>query len=214
MFSDLRLQTALSGIAAVALFGTGSAIWGLDMPDGGAPVGEITAFYRDTADRIVLGATLSIVALAAYVPFAAGLRRILADADGDDVLATEAFAGAVLVGATGLGAETINMAAALRAQDGELNDALAQSLFEISQILGSTASAIGLAVFCLAVAAVVLRTGALMPRWVGAGIGITGLVLLTPVSRINEVAGTCLVALTLVICLELLRGRPREPAPG
>ena len=175
------------------------------MPDGGAPVAEVTAFYEDTADRIVVGASLSLVALAIGVLFAAAFRRVLTEADGDDVLATTAFGGVVLCLAAGLGAETINMAAALRAQDGELSPALAQSLFEISQILGSTASAVGVGVFALATAAVALRTGQVLPRWVAVAVGVIGVVLLTPVSQLNEVAGSALVLLALTVSIGVLR---------
>ena len=69
------------------------------------------------------------------------VRRVLADAEGSDVLATTAFAGALVGMAGGIGAETLNLAAALRAQDDELSDELAQSLFEANQILGSAATA-------------------------------------------------------------------------
>ena len=106
----------VSGVAVAVLFAGGNAIWALDMPDAGAPVAEVAGFYRDTADRIVVGASLSLLAIAALVWFAAALRDRLAASD--RVLATTAFGGGILVAAAGLGAETINMAAALRARDG------------------------------------------------------------------------------------------------
>jgi hypothetical protein len=195
----------LSGIAVVLLFGAGSAIWGLDMPEDGTPVAEVVDFYRDTSDRIVVGASLSLLGIAAFVPFAAAVRRVLADAEGDDVLATTAFGGALLGMAAGLGAETINMVAALRARDGELSDALAQSLFETSQILGSTATGVGLGVFALATAAVALRTSLILPRWLAIVTLLVGISLLTPVSHVNVVPGAALVLLSLIIAVSLLR---------
>jgi hypothetical protein len=200
----------VSGIAFVVLFGTGNAIWGLDMPEDGTPVAEVVDFYRDTADRIVVGGSLSLLAIAAFVLFAAALRRLLADAEGDDVLATTAFGGALLGMAAGLGAETINMVAALRARDDELGDALAQSLFEISQILGSTASGVGGGVFALATAAVALRTGLVLPRWVAVVTGVVGVALLTPLSHVNVLPGAALLLITLIIAVPLLR-RPVVP---
>lgn len=205
--SSARRWAGLSGIAAVLLFGTGSAIWGLDMPDGGAPVGEVVDFYRDTSDRIVVGASMSLLGIAAFLLFAAALREVLSDA-GDDFLATAAFGGAVLGMAAGLGAETINMVGALRARDGELNDALAQSLFEVSQILGSTASAVGLGVFAIATALVALRNGRVLPRWVALVSLVGGIVLLSPLSRVNELAGASFVLLGLAISVALLRRPP------
>ena len=82
------------------------------------------------------------------------------------MLPTAAFGGAVLVAAAGLGAETINLTAALRAREDELGRDLGQALFEISQILGSTASGVGLGVFALATAAAALRGSVVLPRWV------------------------------------------------
>lgn len=196
---DARRQAALSGIAVAALFGIGSAIWALDMPEDGTPTAEIVAFYRDTADRIVVGASLSLLGIAAFVWFAAALRRVLIDAGGDDVLATAAFGGALLGMAAGLGAETVNMSAALRAHDGELSVPLAQSLFEISQILGSAATGVGLGVFALASAAVALRTRLVLPRWLAIATFLIGLVLLSPLAHVNWVAGAALVLITAAI---------------
>ena len=194
-----------SGLACALLFGVGSAIWGLDMPEDGTAVAEVLDFYDDTADRIVVGATLSLLAIAAFLPFAAALRRVLADADGDDVLATTAFAGGLLAMAAGIGAETINLSAALRAQDGELSAELAQSLFEIPQMLGAAATGVGLGVFALATATVALRTGLVLPRWLAIVTLVIGVALLTPLGHVNWVAGASLVLLTGGIGAVLIR---------
>jgi hypothetical protein len=198
-------QAGISGIAVAVLFGTGSAIWGLDMPEDGTAVLDVIEFYRDTADRIVIGATLSLLAIAAFLWFAAALRRVLADAEGSDVLATTAFAGALLSMAAGIGAETINMAAALRAQDDELSDELARSLFETSQVLGSVATGVGLGVFALATAAVALHSGRVLPRVIAIAFGVLGVVLLSPLAHVNWLPGAALVVITLVTGILMLR---------
>ena len=169
---------------------------------------EIVDFYRDASGRIVAGASLSLIAIAAFVLFAAALRRVLTEAEGDDLLATTAFGGALLGLAAGLGAETINMVGALRARDGELSAALAQSLHEISQILGSTAMGVGMGVFALATSAAALRTG-LIPRWLAVLTAVLGISLLTPVSRVPEVSSGSLLLITLAIAVSLLR-TPRQ----
>jgi hypothetical protein len=207
-----RRYAGLSGIAVAVLFGTGNAIWALGMPSGGTPVAEVVDFYRDRADRIVVGASLSLLAIAAFVVFAAALRRVLLDAGSGDVLATTAFGGASLVMAAGLGAESINMVGALRARDGKLTDALAQSLFEISQILGSVASGVGLGVFALATGAAALRTGLVLPRPSAIVTFAIGIALLSPLAHINVVAGAALVVLTTIIAGALLR-RPSAQSP-
>jgi hypothetical protein len=202
----------LSGIAGVVLFGAGSAIWGFDMPRGGAPVTEVVDFSRDASGRIVVGASLSLLAIAPFTLFAAAVRRVITDAGGDEVLATTAFGGALLGLAAGLGAETINMVGALRARDGELNDALAQSLFEISQILGSTAAGVGIGIFALATAAVALRSGLILPRWLAIVTFAVGISLLTPLSHVNVVSGIALLLITSIIAVALLL-RPAEKPP-
>jgi hypothetical protein len=210
-----RRYAGVSGIAVAVLFGAGNALWALDMPAAGAPVAEIAAFYRDTSGRIVAGGCLSLLAIAAFVLFAAAFRQVLVETGGDDVLATTALGGALIGMAAGLGAETINMVGALRARDGELSDALAQSLFEISQVFGSTASGLGLGIFALATAAVALRSGLVLPRWLAVVTAFVGIALLTPVSRVAEVPGAALVAITLIVGVLLLRTpvgeRPRDP---
>src|SRR5213592_1353205 len=113
-----RRITGLAGLAVAVVFGAGNALWAFDQPDAGAPAREVVAFYTDASARIVAGASLSLVAIAVFVLFASGLRSILREHEGGDVLATTAFGGALVMVAAGLGAETINMVGALRADDG------------------------------------------------------------------------------------------------
>jgi len=202
--SDARRYAGMSGLAFVVLFGAGSALWGLEMPAPGSPATEVVDFYRETSNRIVVGASLSLVGIAVFVLFAASVRQVLVEAGGDDFLATTAFGGALLGMAAGLGAETINMVGALRAHDGELSDALARSLFETSQILGSTASGVGVAIFALATAVTALRTGQVLPRSLALIVLAIGIVLLTPLSHISEVTGGALLLVTLIIAPVLL----------
>lgn len=201
-----RRQAGVAALAAVLLFGVGSAIWGLDMPDAGAPVAEVVDFYRDTEERIVVGATLSLLAIGALVWFAAALRRVLVDAGADEALATTAFAAAILGGAAGLSAEAINMAGALRVDDPDTTPELLHALFEISQVYGSYAAGVGLGVFALATAAAAWPTRVL-PRPVLVLAAVVGVLLLTPLARINVVSGTALIVVGLVLALALLRPR-------
>jgi hypothetical protein len=193
----------LSGITVVVLFGGGSALWGLGMPNAGAPTSRILDFYDERYTRIIIGAWLSLLGIAAFVVFAAAVRAVLLDGRRADVLPTAAFGGAVLGMAAGLGAESINLAAALLARSEELGRSLGQALFEVSQILGSTASGIGLGVFCLATAAAALRGAEVLARWTSFLLLVVGAVLLTPVSHINEVAGAALVLVSAVVPLGL-----------
>jgi hypothetical protein len=200
----------LSGIAAAALFLTGSALWGLEQPDAGASAAELVDFYGDLSGRIVAGALLSLISIALFVVFAGALRSVLIELERDELLANLAFGGALIGMAAGLGAETINMQAALRAADGELTQPLAQALFETSYALGYNAAGIGLGLVALATSAVALRSGALLPRWLAAVGVVLGLALLTPLSQ--YVLGPSFLFVTILGVL-LLRGSA-VPAAG
>ncbi len=178
-----RRVTGLAGLGVVVLFGAGNALWAFEQPAAGAPTREIVAFYTDTSARIVAGASLSLVAAALFVLFASGVRAILREHEGDDVLSTAAFGGALLVVAAGLGAETLNMAGALRGDAGQLTPGLARALFEISYVLGYNGAGVGIGVLVLAMAAVALRTRTFLPRWLALLLLLVGLAFLTPLSR-------------------------------
>jgi hypothetical protein len=201
-----RRTAGVSGLAVVALFATGTALWGFEMPDPGASAAEVHAFYADASGRIVAGASLSLLAIAALVVFASAFRSVLAAADGS-VAAATAYGGALLAAAAGLGAETINMAGALRAADGSLGPGLGRALFEVSYVLGFNAAGVGLGVFGLASAAVALRSGAVLPRWLALVTALTGTALLTPLSQVVLAPSVALLALIAAALL-------REPGPA
>lgn len=207
--SRARRLAGLSALAAALLFAVGSAIWGLDMPDRGTPANELVPYYEERADRIVIGGSLSLLAIAVFVLAAAAIRRVLIEAEGDDVFATTAFGGALLGAAAGLCAEAVNLMAALRAQDGELSGELARSLFEIPQMMGSVGAALGFGVFALAAAAVTLRSRRVIPRYDAVIVAVIGLVLLSPLAHLPATAGAGLILLGLIFGFQLLR-----PPPG
>jgi len=170
----------LSAVGAVVLFTVANALWGFEQPDPGASGPRLVNFYEDLSGQIVLGAALSLVSVAVFVVFASALRSVLIELEGDELLGDMAFGGAILGLAAGVGAETINLAAALRAGDGVLAGSLAQALFDISYVLGTTGAGIGIGLLTLATCAATLRARALLPRWlaiVGLAIGVA---LLTP----------------------------------
>jgi hypothetical protein len=214
--SDIRRVRRLAGFSALGaalLFALGSAIWGLDMPDRGTPADELLAFYEDTADRIVIGASISLLAIALLLLTAAAIRRVLIEAEGDDVLATTAFAGAIVGVGAGLTAETVNMMGALRAQDGELSEELARSLFEIPQMMGSVGVGLGFGVFALATAAVAWRSGRVIPRYDAVAMAIIGILMLSPLAHFPITSFAGLILLALILGVQLLRPPP-APSPA
>ena len=197
-----RRVTGLAGLAVAVLFSVGNALWAFDQPEAGAPSREIVAFYTDTSARIIVGASLSLLAAALFVVFASGLRAILRGHEGDDQFATAAFGGALLVVAAGLGAETINMVGALRADGGELTPELGRALFEISYVLGYNGAGLGICVLVSAAAAVALRVPTFLPRWLGLALLVIGLAFITPLSRFLLVPAVLALA---AVSVRLLR---------
>ncbi len=197
-----RRVTGLAGLGAVILFGVGNGLWAFDQPEAGAPAREVVAFYADNSAWIVAGGSLSLLAVALFVLFASGVRGILREHEGDDVFATTAFGGALLLTAAGIGAETINMAGALRADDGQLTPGLARALFEISYALGYPGAGVGVGVLLLATAAVAFRAPALVPRWLALFLIVIGLAFVTPLSRFMLAPSLLLLA---GVSVQLLR---------
>lgn len=193
----------LSAVGTAVLFATANALWAFEQPDLGASGPELVDFYGDLSGRIVAGALLSLIAIAMFVVFASAFRSVLIELERDELLANIAFGGAILGLAAGLGAETINMAAALRAGDGELTESLAQGLFDISYVLGYNAAGIGIGLLTLATGAAALRTRALLPRWLAVASLALGVALLTPLSQ--YALGPSFLLL-LVLGVLLLRG--------
>jgi hypothetical protein len=204
-----RRATGFAGLGVAVLFGVGNALWALEQPDAGSPARAIVAFYTDTSGRIIVGASLSLLAGALFVFFASGVRAILREHEGDDLLATTAFGGALLLVAAGLGAETINMVAALRAGDGQLTAALGRALFEISYVLGYNGAGVGVGILVMATAAIALRARALMPRWLAIVSLVVGMAFVTPLCRF--LLGPSVLVLA-VVSIQLLRASARDTA--
>ncbi len=204
-----RRVTGLAGLGAVVLFGIGNGLWAFEQPEAGAPAREVVAFYADNSAWIVAGASLSLLAVALFVLFASGVREILREHEGGDLFATAAFGGALIAMAAGIGAETINMAGALRADDGQLTPELGQALFEISYVLGYPGAGVGIGILLLATAAVALRARVLMPRWLALVLAALGLAFVTPLARFLLAPSLLLLA---VVSVRLLSASPSHTA--
>jgi hypothetical protein len=193
----------LSAVGTAILFAAANALWAFEQPGPGASGPELVDFYTDLSGRIVAGGLLSLIAVAGFVVFASAFRSVLIELEGGELLANIAFGGTLLGAAAGIGAETINMAAALRAGDGELTEPLAQALFDTSYVLGYNAAGIGIGLLVLATAAAALRARALLPRWLAVVGLVLGVALLTPLSQ--YVLGPAFL-LFLALGVLLLRG--------
>jgi hypothetical protein len=178
-----RRTTGVMGLAVAVLFAGGNALWALEQPEAGASAHQIVSFYQGASDRIIAGASISLLAGALLVFFASGVRALLRDHAPDDLLPSAAFGGALLVVAAGVAAETINMAGALRVQHGQLTPELSRVLFETSYVLGYNAAGVGVAVLLGSIAAVAWRSPSLLPRWATVALFVVALAFVTPLSR-------------------------------
>ena len=186
----------VSGLSFLVLFAVGNLLW---WPWGEVRAGDdpaaIAEFFADTHVLIVIGGTLSVLGIAAFVVFASALRERIED----PVIGTTAVIGAAVMAVAGFGAETINMAGSIYATD---DPRLAQTLYEVPQVLGGYTSAIGVGIFALAAASTRILSRA--ATW---SVVVIGVVMLTPLAAyVTEVAGGGLLLVVAII----LVGMPRD----
>ena len=180
---NLARYAPLSGLAVFVLFAVGNLLWSIDIPATDAPGSELASFYEDRSTQIIVGASLSILAVVLFVWFSALLRdRLeLELGDGGAGLPMAAFGGAILGFTVGLGAETVNMAGAMRAaSDGGISPDAAMAYFDISQVLGFNAAGVGLATLIAATAVASLRGSQILPRALAIPALILAVTLLVP----------------------------------
>jgi hypothetical protein len=171
------------------LFAVANSLWAFDAPLPSASPSRVLAFYEQTASGILVGASVSLAAIALFVLFACVLWRELNEAG---AVAGAAFGGALLSAGAGLAAETINAIGAQRALDGHLAPASAEVYFEISQVFGFNAAGVGAGIFVTAAGGAALtRASVLSPRFaVGSLVlGTTAIALalpaLQPLARVS-----------------------------
>jgi hypothetical protein len=207
-----RRLTWIAGLAAAVVFMVGSGMWALDQPTAGASAEEIADFYSDASTRIVIGGSLSLVAIALFTIFASGVRSMLREHDVDDLFALTAFGGLLLLLAAGVGAETINMAGAMRAADGDLSPELGRAVFEISYVLGYNGAGVGGGIALLAVAGAAWRSPRFLPGWAAPVLAVAALLLMTPLSV--YLLAPAVVVFAIVAGRMVLRGLSPRPSPA
>jgi hypothetical protein len=213
----LSRYAPLSGLVVFALFAAGNSLWAFEAPTlfdlapTDASPQEVVHLYEGTSTEIVIGASISLVSIAFFVWFGAVLREHLEylESGRGTGLPLAAFGGVLLAVAAGIGAETINMVGALRAESHSgITPDTAQAYYDVSQILGFNAAGIGLAVTLAATAMVAIRANTLLPSWLAALTVIIALTLLTPLSRLTFSLAFLLLP---VISVQLYREPSRPP---
>jgi hypothetical protein len=172
----------LTGLVAAVTFGAGNAVWAFEQPARDTGADRLLSFYEGNSTEILIGGTISLVSLFFLVWFGAVLYQWLSNVEGAERsgLPLMAFGGAILAAAAGLGAETINMAGAMRADDGELTAEAAQIYFDVSFMFGYTAAAICMAVLAAPIALIAGRTGRPLTSWLAWLVMAVSIVMLIP----------------------------------
>jgi hypothetical protein len=70
------------------------------------------------------------------------------------------------------------------ARSEQLDEPLARSLFETSQVLGFNAAGVGIGTFAVATAAAAMQDESLLPRWLATLTALVGAALFTPLCRL------------------------------
>ena len=209
----------LTGLVATLMFAVGNAIWAFDQPPRDADAQRLLSFYESTSTEIVIGGTVSAVSLFFLVWFGAVLYEWLSGAEGArrSGLPLMAFGGAVLTAAVGLGAETINLVAAMRADDGELTAEAAQIYFDVSFMFGYTAAAVAMAALAAPIALIAMRAGRSLTGWLAWSVVAVSVVMLIPQLSLLRLFAVPVVLLGTLsgrmyrLGPEVLTGRPAEP---
>ncbi len=175
-----RRVTGILGI----LFFVGTAIGLLIIipiqPAPNEPIENLRKFFADD-NALIHSANLIMMLTLVFVflPFAAGLRSVLAERDVDaGMWSRTAFGIAVgIVAVTGAGSAVLS-STMLAFEPGSFDDAVLRLIAYADAYMFSVIITVGLALFLVATAIVILRTGALWKwlGWLGLVIALIGLI--------------------------------------
>lgn len=206
--TDRGWLVPLTGVAFVVLVIVGFVIGG-EPPSVGDDdsAAEITEFYKDNKDAVMIGSALAVFASSLFVFFGGYLRRALSAAEGErGILPPIAFAGTVVF-AVGV------------AIDGTISFALAESADDISpQAVESLSAlwnndffplALGLQLLFIATGLSLVRHRGVLPKWLGWVALLLGVVAVTPAGFVAFMAGGVWVLIASVMLA--LRARDRQP---
>jgi hypothetical protein len=175
-----RRVTGILGI----LFFVGTAIGLLIIipiqPAPNEPIENLRKFFADDNALIHTANLIMMLTLVfVFLPFAAGLRSVLAERDVDaGMWSRTAFGIAVgIVAVTGAGSAVLS-STMLAFEPGSFDDAVLRLIAYADAYMFSVIITVGLALFLVATAIVILRTGALWKwlGWLGLVIALIGLI--------------------------------------
>jgi hypothetical protein len=162
---------ALAGIAAAVLW-VATAVATPKPPNAEAPLGEITAYFSNHRDALLLDGVVAMLTIPLLVLFVAGLRARIARADGTGSGAATAVLAGGVVTIAGLGLQAVVFAALSQRIAALGSGDVVRAVYDLNwltyALVGAAAGA-----FMVAAAAAGLVTGAL-PRWIAGLAGALG----------------------------------------
>jgi hypothetical protein len=222
MFSDndwsVRRVTGVLGVLFFIGMVVSFAMFGPIQPAPDDPISEIRDFYAND-DSVILAANwvAAVTIVFFFLPFAAGLRTVLAARDVDGgIWSRTAFGIAVAIVGVG-GAGGVFIPSAMLAFDtGDLDDSAMRLMLYADAYAFGVILAVGIALFLAANSLVVLRTGAVW-RWLAwFGLVVAVLALIGawwpldgdpqgPLAAMSFTAGPLMALWVLLVSINLLR---------
>jgi hypothetical protein len=213
MDSRLERTSVWTGIAAIVLWVLGLVVMNgmSDSLSDKATDPQILAWVDGNTSTILLGGWLFMLGCLCFIWFAAVLRsRLLAAEGGSGMLATLAFAGAIVTAVFGLGIPAGDVDAAINKTD--ISATTAGTLHHLGDLFFVGAE-LGAIVMLAAVAVLTFRT-AVLPRWWGiAGALLAVVLVIGPIGWIGLLFGLPLWTLGTTILL-VRPGTRAAPAPA
>jgi hypothetical protein len=163
----LRRFAPLSGVIFVVLYVISTIIGLSDSPEFPGTSEEITEYYTDKKDEILIAGVIAAIATPFYIWFLGCLRTAIARVEGGTTrLASTAFGAGIAAGAAGVAGVMVNIMGALRVDEEDvIAPATATAYWDIGQILAFAAVPALIAAGLVATALASLRYRAILPAW-------------------------------------------------
>ena len=167
MDATMRRLAPLSGVVFVVLYVISTLVGMSDSPDFAGTPEEITEYFTDSKDEIIIGGLIGVVSIPFFVWFAGCLRSAIARVEGGTTrLASTAFGASIAAVAAGAAGLMIGVMGALRVDEQDaISPAVATAYYDVSQILSFAAVPALLAAGLVATAVASLRYRAILPAW-------------------------------------------------
>lgn len=216
MDATLRRLAPLSGVVFVVLYVVSTIVGLSDSPDFAGTSREITEYYLDKKDEVLISAVIAAVSVPFFIFFAGCLRSAIARVEGGTTrLASTAFGASMAAVAVGVAGVMVNAMGAARVDEQDaISPAVATTYYDIGQILSFAAVPAAIAAALAATAIASLRYRAILPAWLAYLTLVLALIdVIPPISWLGTLLGILWV-LVVSILLYVQRVTVEPAAPG